>query len=649
MRALYQAKVLAILGCLVACGGENTPPPKTPVPVATETVVEPSEPVVDLSPVSAPRDLVLRGHLARPAHTLNTFGRWALGMPVDVRSLLRAAVTGAKVQLDELVAWEAPIQLAGVLLPEQSRPDLDVVVSLGLTDLRRAVSTLREMGVNMERVAPGVYRVSESGRDDETEVASWLSQCAAAASRGPSPARLVCASSLQALDELLPYATRGLPEAPSSGNEFEFEFIPEPLQRHYGAHVSNLTGLSGLLVREGALDHPGFDRALADVAYAVAGELKTLAFDFERLRLTGKLQEASSRFDLSLALKLKGADSWLGATLKDASAVAGPAPEVFWQLPAEVTKASYVHAIERARLRPVLRTLADLFDGLLDHGGVHRAARLRVRELVTDLESVIAVRFVMAEGKRASQAKGALGNFAEVFADELGWQLVVAEVPAAQQLKFINNLHALLNDRDVRKVAAKHLELEAKHLPSSQLKPLIFKGIPAGGKVLVVTLPERFVEEYLLLNNKSFGRFAASDGKLSAVKFAVGIVGDGERTLIAAAAEEKLVGERIFAFKAGKEPALSGRAGLGELRSLKALSAGFMSVGVLRDLAENTNNVWASHVTRFFEEHPDVATMPIVSALKIDASDGVTAELEVQVPDVAFRALAMSLRGLKLF
>ena len=84
---------------------------------------------------------------------------------------------------------------------------------------------------------------------------------------------------------------RGLPDAPAGSHDLEVDFNPEPLQRLYGQQISSLSMLSGFAIRRASLDHPGFDRALADAVYAIAGELQVLAMDLDRVRLEGKLDE----------------------------------------------------------------------------------------------------------------------------------------------------------------------------------------------------------------------------------------------------------------------------------------------------------------------------------------------------------------------
>ncbi len=84
------------------------------------------------------------------------------------------------------------------------------------------MTTLREMGANVDRISPGVYQVSEGEEEPH---------CAVAAARGQAPARVVCGPKFESVERLLPYATRGLPEAPASANDLEIEFNPEPIQR----------------------------------------------------------------------------------------------------------------------------------------------------------------------------------------------------------------------------------------------------------------------------------------------------------------------------------------------------------------------------------------------------------------------------------
>jgi hypothetical protein len=630
MRALFSSTVLATWVFVSACGGESLPPPKTVVP-DSESAEPPAEPPIDLSPVSAPRDLVLTGRLSRPVYVADTMGRWA-GAPLGVRALLRSALPSEQRNVDELIAWDAPIQLAGVVSQVKATPAFDVVISVGLTDLERTVTALREMGASVERIKPGVYQVSSPDED---------AHCAVAAARGQAPARAVCGPNIGAVERLLPYATRGLPEAPAGPNDLEIDFNPEPIQRLYGQQISSLTLLSGLAIRQASLDHPGFDRALADAVYALAGELQTLALDLDRVRIEGKLDEPKSALNLGFALKLKSNKSWLGDTLQEASASAGAAPDSFWQLPEEATGASFVHPIDQARLRPLLRTAADLADGFLDHEKVSRASRDRVRNLLTDFGGAM-VPYVQAQGHMAPAAAQD-GSLSEAFHQLLGWQLIVAEGPSAPHLKVLKDLHAVINDREIRKVIGQRLELEPKLLPSSQMKPLAGKGLPAGGTAFVVTLPAELIEKYPRWT-KAFGG-AAKKGPLKAT---IAVVGDGKRTIMAVAPDEKAVAERIAAFRAGKDQTLAERKELDPLRSIKAISAGFISLGaVSRELASSPER--RARASRILDVLPHHGRTPMLTALKADTANGVTLWMELTVPQAVFQDVGALLPQLMKF
>src|SRR5262245_27221725 len=105
--------VLALAGC----GGSKPPPPKTPVPEAKEAPREPVEEPVDLSPVAAPKDLVMIGRLSRPLTVVDGLARWA-GLPMSVRQVLPPDVSWAS----PIVAWDAPVQAAGVVDGKKGMP-----------------------------------------------------------------------------------------------------------------------------------------------------------------------------------------------------------------------------------------------------------------------------------------------------------------------------------------------------------------------------------------------------------------------------------------------------------------------------------------------------------------------------------------------
>ncbi len=601
----FPARALALsllVSTALGCGGGQAPAAKTPVPEAKEQPRQPEE-AADLSPVPVPKNLVLVGRVQRPITLAETVARWA-GLPISPRQLL-----GEYSWIEPLVAWDAPVQVAGVV-EGKSTPEPIIVGTIGLTSLDKAIAALRDQGQSVRRVAPGVYQIAG---DDPS--------CFVASSRGQAPARLVCGENARAVERLVPFATRGLPDMPAGKADLELEFTAEPLQRMFAQQLSSLTFLSGFAIRQLSIDHAGFDRALADAVYALAGEAQVLATDIDKVRIESKLDEAASVIDFSTSIKLRSEKSWTGQLLGEAAQVSAPAPEVFWQLPEDATSASYAYTLKDERFKPIGRTLADLADGYLDKEKVSRGAREKVKALVRDFFTMTGL-VVQAEGINPEQLP-AEPTLQQYLADFLGWQMFVADGSSEPWLAVYRGLHNVLNDRELRKLAAKQLDLDAKLLPTSTERAMTGKGVPPGGRVFVVNVPQGLVEK---LNKE---KPTAPKVKLSAMQAVLAVVPVDKRTIMVMAPTLEAAAQRLASFKAGKGATLGQRQDLTALRTNKAFAAGFGSVS---SFAGQISSIAHRDAGQLLAALPHKGRSPIFSSLVVERGDGVTLRLNARVP-----------------
>src|SRR5690606_34658781 len=115
--------LIALLAC-TACGGAR---PEAQAPTALPPEPASTRPAPDLSPVPAPADLVMVGRIARPRALFETLAGWA-GVPASLEQVLPDELR----ELGSIVSWDAPVELAAVLDPEASGPELEplLVVSV---------------------------------------------------------------------------------------------------------------------------------------------------------------------------------------------------------------------------------------------------------------------------------------------------------------------------------------------------------------------------------------------------------------------------------------------------------------------------------------------------------------------------------------
>lgn len=349
---------------LVACGPKQEPkaPPSKPAVVAPAAVEEPP----DLSPVKRPEEVMAVGRIARPRALIETLTQWS-SLPLRVEDLIPAEAR----PLAGAVLWEAPIDVVMALdaFGEGKLPPPLMVGSVGLRSLEAALRAADAMQMPTRKVAPGIFRVGEFSE----------TSCAVAVSLGAAPARLICGRASKDVDALLPYATRGLPNEPQTGSDFELTLDAKPMQSHYGHDVTALRLLAGVGINQIALDSPRFDRALSDAVYGVVDESINLFNDLEQIRFEARVDAKRNVLAVSSELRLKGDSSWTAGTI--AATKSAPLPATLPRLPPDATLASYNTAMPAQRYAAISRILGDLAEGFLEYEKLPAATRKRVRHL----------------------------------------------------------------------------------------------------------------------------------------------------------------------------------------------------------------------------------------------------------------------------
>jgi hypothetical protein len=560
MRRLGRLSGLGLL-VFVGCGGAQTvpsqPPPES-APVAKEPIEK-----ADLSPVAAPPELFVVGRLKRPGPIADTLGKWA-GLPVSLRTLLGKELHG----MDAVIAWDAPVELAVALPSGGRRHDVAAVVSVGLSSLGGMLSAARERGLSPERILPEVF-----GFAGPSGV-----RCVVGPALGSASARLVCGDHAQEVEQLFAYATRGLPNENLGNRDLELELRAEPLRRRFSSEIAGTRLFAGFLLRQIELDSPRFDRALADAAYGVADELVLEVEDTDSFKLGGSLDDANKTLSLELAWKFRSTRSWFAGYVSELSRRPGPPPPAFERLPAKATSAGYAIDTRSERSAPVKSALIDIADAYLEYEHAAKASRERSRRFLTSFLQLVGTSYVQSKGglDPAVQATEA--------AKKLGWHVSRVEAPAAEFERLFTEFNGLVGDRELWKILAKRLELDPKVQPRSKLAPLKGKGIPAGARALVVTVPSDLTEG---IQKRAGSRFKVETK--GAMKIVVAVCPDGPGAVIVATSDEKDATERLRAFFATGGERLAGRADLAPLRSGRALYAEFFTLLGLFEAFSNVN------------------------------------------------------------
>ncbi len=594
---------------LFGCGGAPQKPPEQPhAPVAPKPapVVE----TADLSPVAAPSGLFVVGRLKRPTALADTVAHWA-GVPLGLRDLLPFAAK----DLDNVLLWDAPVELAVAATPSGRKGVLEMGVSVGLTGTEQALAAARRGGYEVKRLGPEIYAVGGTPHVS----------CAIAPAVGSAAARLVCSHRAAELEDLLPYMTRGLPNEPLGERDLELELRAEPLRQRFATELGSARLFAGFVVRELQLDSPRFDSALSDTAYALADELVALTHDVNTVRLEATVDDQKHLVDVAGSLSLGDHKSFVARVLADRGKHGGPPPEDFWKLPADAESAGYTDAFDPATYERLSSGVVELADAYLEHAKVGKVTRERVTRVVQTCLRWDGAN-VRASGRDAvPPAKGAK------VAGSSEWTLTRVEHPPATLKGVLDDLTGILGDRELRATIARSLKVSDKELPSGRMVPLRAPGVPAGTRALVVKLPS----ELGPLVGRSFG-LAAKDDATPPREFAIAVIPTGTSALVVTAESTQVLGTRAGGLLAGKGTTLATRSELSTMRTLDASSAGFFTLlGVLSGaLGHGMSN--PSEVAAGLPNH---AAVPMIVDFAVDPQSGSKATWHMTIPAGVFQDL----------
>jgi hypothetical protein len=543
----------------VACGGK--PPAAAGVAKAPDSA-EQAEAAPDLSPVSAPADLVAVGRVVKPRALIETFMKWG-GVPVGLTQLLPPDLR----ELEELVQWDAPFEFAAALDRETASKTAPprMVVSFGLVSVDSALAFVEKKGGRATRTSPGVYRV---------EIQKAV--CAIAVSLGNSPARLVCSDDWQDVEPLLAYATRGLPREALGSSDVFLEIRLRPVERRYREQIQSLRVLAGLALRQIETDDPRLDRALSDVVYGLADELGLLSSELDRLTLTASLDTASKWVELDYALTLNGTQSTLGQILRETGKRAAPPPEVFYRLPAEAQSGGYAVGTERTRFAKLASYLTELLDAYLAREKLPARFRERVRSAAERLPQVYGGSAYASGGAAASKA----ASPGERLVANVGWHVGVVEQEIDGLTRLFGDLTAALNDKEFSHWLVNKHKLDRALIPKAKSAGVRVPTFTAAGTAYTIELPPKLAARILDVTESPAPAPDAKSkpAKEKPVPISLVLAPDGGVTWIAVAGTQRAAVDRLAQAHGNTGPTLAGIPALAQLKAKPSVSGGFTTV-----------------------------------------------------------------------
>src|SRR6478609_7533053 len=593
----YQVLLGALPVVLLGCG--SPPAPATPsTPIASAVAQEKDEPP-DLAPVAAPAELIAVARFKRPQTAIETVAAWA-NFPYKVQDVLPSELSG----LQSVVAWDAPLEAAVALDPlgEGKLPEPLAVVSLGLTSLEGALDFARSKGQSVRRLRAGVYRVGDSEQIS----------CAAGVALGSAPARLVCGHRPHDVDGLFNYATRGLSNEPLPNVDFQLEARLSPIKKKYQAELGSARLLAGFLLREVQVDNPRFDRALSDVAYSLIDEATALVHDLDNVRIDGTVDTAKNTLVTHADFKLKSQKSWLVQAATETLGMVEPAPELFWQLPADTTQAAFSAGWKPGRLKPLGKTLAELVDGYLESQKVPAGLRTQASK---------SVELLFEQNTKQVRAQGEL---TELPSDPLlaagyrvfGWQIAAIDGDSKGPIAFLDNFSATVGSRDLARLLKARLNVDPALLPKVASHAVQLKGFKPGAKAYRFDVSRELLEKYA---KGQFKLEPAPKGKAGAKSIPVSVIVafDGEHTWLGASPDEKALLKRLESLKDPQAPVLRAREGLEALKGAPHAAGGFFT---LNRFAGQISAIGGSDAQKLFAALPHHGDTPILFSFDVKAN-----------------------------
>lgn len=413
----YLKHLSLVLAGLCGCGHSE------PLPVRVASPAPRSAPAVVVespAPLSLPHDLVLAGRWRHPTALLAKLSEWG-GGDLSLELWLRARI-GQPVHPVDL---NSPIELLVVLDRRSEPPALTWALSLGVeASLGRAPKLSSELASPKDVSSP-----------------SGLA-CAEAPSLGPTPLRMVCAASDDALAWLLPHATRALPLASLGDADVAFSLRAQPLadvndktlDALLSAWLSDAWGVSSMNKR--------FDAQWSGVVSSLTRELRDLAADLDGSSLEFSLRAGEEALELAMLAPAAAGRSALGRLIVGNGA-SGLAPSEFWHAHEASEDAGFIWAFESAPLAQIRAPLAALLGTVLDFRGVPERLQQQARELLETLP--LPQGPVVHASGRLPAPRGAR-SARPSWLDELGWQMYSVRGSFDEYRFYVSALVSAFND-----------------------------------------------------------------------------------------------------------------------------------------------------------------------------------------------------------
>jgi hypothetical protein len=566
----------------------------------------------DVSPVADPGPLVVHVRWKNPSATLDTAARVMRLPSAFINANLHLAVQesvqellGDKVEAKafaEVVELEAPIEF--VLVADTSRggpvPEPIHAVSVGLSSIGRARDAAKG---RPHKIAAGLWRVGPPPQP-------WEDVCAIAASSGKSPGRLICTSGERELARIAPYVARNVPTLADPPSDVRAEVNFRPLFDKYGRQwITQVRGLP-VIAEELKNGIPSFDDALMDAATALATEAGALISDADKIVVDATVNESEGVL-ISGKVSFLGKKSWLVQTVVDGANLAGPAPDIFWQLPASSETVNYSRAGDPARFDDILEVSRRLVEGALEKEKIGTQGDRKAISKLLRFPVKKGAPYVVASGHFATAPKGNVMQ--DVLDATLGWQLFGIEDGPAAIKSYLDDAVAAYNRGGLQAYLKKEMGSDAKNLP------IVKKGGAPGGlggaaSGIEIRIPN--LDDPTAVMMTPPGRGAPPKAKTTDVTIHVVLMPDGQRTWVGIGSDANALAQLMKGLKGPKPGAdsISSRAELAMFKSGRHMSGGFTTLdglfGSVRPMLSMMSRMGGAGMSEMAQVNQVLARMP---------------------------------------
>jgi hypothetical protein len=644
----------------VSCGGAPAAPPAPP------TAVPPPAPplvvAIDLSDAPDPSYLVGIVRWKSPQATLDTINRWT-GLRLTSSTVAAELLDKG---LADIVAFDAPVDAVVALDPKANDFAPFTAVSVGVRSLEDARRAAQAMG-SVTELRPGEYKVSLHHGKRKGDKPFCILRAAA----GAAPARFVCGGREREVNALSGYMTHTLPTRDLGRSDLHVELHLPPAMQLYG---TLLTGLlrTGMIASRSKLEigEPAFDRAIDAAASGVSEELIALANDLDTLTIDASV--APDQAGATVALRMKGQQSWsVGMLASEATRAAAP-PPMFWRLPANSAMAAYQYQADTHRFDAIRHTLNDLLDGWLAHEGISLVDRAPLTAILSDKYTSdspwvdASGPYAFSDPPASKKAPPPPSDAIQAAIDTSGWYLIGIGAPnhVADAMKSL--AVGISRPKMQALVRSKLASLDSSGDAAQLVKrPVVtMKALPAPKELRKGSLDF----ELALARDVLHGPPAAETTKgakakappLAPLKMHVMVVPEAGQTWIALGGDRTRLIKTLLASVEGapESGTLATRQDLGTLKNGKFVAGSFLTI-------ESFLHSWFSVIASRDEDAarkmqetrsmlsatPNKGKSPLLVTAEIAPTDGMTYTLHVEIPkgyieDVMILVASVSLSAL---